>query len=141
MRRVPRAHVVCPICQKSFYVYPRLLSAGKGRFCSKGCASTSSKTTHGLRYHSLYSKWKSMRRRCYNSRAKSYKNYGGRGIEVYEEWRANPKFFIEWVETNLGPCPEDMSLDRIDNDGSYVPGNLRWATRKQQQSNRRRCSG
>jgi hypothetical protein len=75
--------------------------------------------------------------RCYDTSAVQYKDWGGRGIKVAPEWH-DIKVFVEWIEENLGPCPEGCSLDRIDNDGDYEPGNVRWATRSQQSLNRRK---
>ena len=77
-------------------------------------------------------------RRCYNPASKDYRNYGARGIGVCEDWR-DVRNFIAWLDSNLGPCPQGKSLDRIDNDGNYEPGNLRWATRSEQVRNSRRC--
>lgn len=92
---------------------------------------------HGLWSHPLYKTWSSMIRRCTNSQDKSYSNYGGRGISVYPDWLNGPTMFISWIEDNLGARPNGMSLDRINNDGDYEPGNIRWATAMQQRHNRR----
>ena len=79
-----------------------------------------------------YAAWHAINQRCKNQKCKAYKNYGGRGIEVrlgsFEEFLA---------EVGLRPSPE-LSIDRINNDGHYEKGNLRWATRKQQCANSRR---
>jgi hypothetical protein len=93
-------------------------------------------TTHGLSRHPLYGTWRKMRRRCENPTVKDYPNYGGRGITVCAEWQ-DVTGFITWIEANLGPRPAGMTLDRIDNDKSYEPGNVQWATRAQQAANRR----
>lgn len=66
-----------------------------------------------------------------------YEDYGGRGISVYEPWITSVTDFITWMDANLGPRPDGCSLDRIDNDGNYEPGNLRWGTRLEQTLNRR----
>lgn len=90
--------------------------------------------THGLSYkHQLWSTWKSMRTRCNNPNALSYKNYGGRGIKVCRRWD-DFKSFIEDVGDK--PSPKHQ-LDRIDYDGDYEPTNIRWATREQQNVNQR----
>lgn len=81
-----------------------------------------------------YGCWSAMKQRCYNKKAPVFKNYGGRGITVCKEWLDSFEAFYKHV----GPKPSpELSLDRIDNDGNYEPGNCRWATRSQQQGNKR----
>ncbi len=87
--------------------------------------------------HPLYHTWKSIKYRCYNPRSKSYKNYGGRGIKISDLWVDNFTAFEEWIDSNLGQKPYDYSLDRIDNNGDYEPGNLRWASAQEQRRNTR----
>jgi hypothetical protein len=110
---------------------------------SKSCGShgKKGKTIHGFARTSIYSRWKNMRMRCSNEKDPAYSDYGGRGITVFEEWadkKGFPKFY-EYVETFLGGPPKPgYSLDRINNDGNYEPGNLRWADRSTQRKNKRR---
>lgn len=80
-----------------------------------------------------------MMARCYQPANRKYHRYGGRGITVCSEWH-DKLTYIGWIEQNLGPRPEGMSLDRIDNNGDYEPGSLRWATPKEQSENRQRSS-
>jgi hypothetical protein len=81
--------------------------------------------------------WKSMMARCYNPKTDRYPEYGGRGIEVCDEWH-DVQVFIEWIETHLGPRPDGMSLDRIDTEhDNYEPGRVRWATASEQAVTRR----
>ena len=81
-----------------------------------------------------YQSWKDMKSRCYYKKHKTYKNYGGRGIKVCDEWLHNFKEFYNYV----GDRPTTQhTIDRIDNDGNYEPGNVRWATKTQQVVNRR----
>lgn len=88
---------------------------------------------HGLAdVHPLYSAWSDMRRRCSNPDHPAYKYYGGRGIQVCERWNC----FAAYLE-DVGERPSGYSLDRVDNDGNYEPGNVRWADRSTQAKNRR----
>ena len=73
-----------------------------------------------------------MKNRCLNQRAERYDRYGGRGILVCDEWLSFDGFL-----TDMGERPEERTLDRIDNDGSYTKDNCRWATAKEQRANRR----
>lgn len=92
--------------------------------------------THGLAKHPLMETRRGMLRRCEDRADKSWPDYGGRGISVCAAWH-DPADFIAWVDEHLGPRPDGMSFDRINNDGNYEPGNVRWATALQQRHNRR----
>lgn len=78
-----------------------------------------------------YSSWVSAKGRCYNPNNKKYPIYGGRGIAMCDAWRDDFAAFLAY----LGPRPIGTTLDRIDNDGDYAPGNVRWATPQQQSAN------
>ena len=90
----------------------------------------------GRKKHYLYSTWNNMRFRCLSTKCKQYDDYGGRGIGICEEW---DEFFTfaDDIDRLLGPRPEGLSLDRIDNDKGYSPDNVRWATRAVQNNNTR----
>lgn len=81
-----------------------------------------------------YVAWQSMKSRCGNPQAQNYRHYGGRGIEVCQRWQESFEAFL--ADMGERPSPKH-SLDRIDNDGNYEPGNCRWATQKTQLTNRR----
>ena len=91
---------------------------------------------HGacVRNPKLYSVWTTMMHRCYDEKRTKYKDYGGRGIKVCEEWH-NPNCFITWAETH--GWAEGLQLDRINNDGNYSPENCRFTTPKNNCRNRR----
>ena len=92
--------------------------------------------THKLSFSRLYNIWHKMKQRCLNSNHIHFKNYGGRGIAVCDEWREDFKAFYDWAMRN--GYADNLTIDRIDNDGNYCPSNCRWVTAKQQQNNLRK---
>lgn len=82
----------------------------------------------------LYWVWADMRQRCSNPNHKAFANYGGRGIKVTERWQAFENFL-----SDMWPRPDGGLLERVNNDGDYGNDNCKWATRKEQNSNRRNC--
>lgn len=97
-------------------------------------------TTHGKSKTRLYNTYKAMKARCYNPNTNHYKQYGGRGIIVCEEWRNDFQAFYDWAMTN-GYNPEagrgECTIDRIDSDGNYEPSNCRWVSIAKQERNKR----
>ena len=86
----------------------------------------------------LYQIYQGMIERCYNPKNKNYQYYGARGIHMWSGWTALYACFKQDVLTSIGPRPSpDHTIDRINNDGHYEPGNIRWATRAEQNRNKR----
>lgn len=136
-RTIPR---ICERCQAPFLARATPVRYGIARFCSRLCSSIAqqSRIRHGeaanRRASIEYSAWQEMRARCRNPSHAAYRHYGGRGITVCDAWRESFEAFL--ADMGRRPSP-DHSLDRIDNDGNYEPGNVRWATRERQARNRR----
>ena len=129
-------------------VESRSLTSGKKKSC--GCMHKElsaercrTRKTHGLSGksgNSHYNRWCKIKQRTGSPNCKDYPAYGGRGILLHHTWIEACKGFerFKWyLDTVLGPCPDEMTLDRKDNDQGYEPCNLQWATAKQQRRNQR----
>lgn len=91
--------------------------------------------SHGATGTRLYQAWENMRARCNRKSSREYENYGGRGISVCSEWNEHFESFRDWALNN--GYSEQLTLDRIDVNGNYEPGNCRWISNKEQQNNKR----
>lgn len=92
---------------------------------------------HGLHKHQLYNTWINMKQRCCNERHPEFPRYGGRGIKICDQWLNEFEPFYKHMMSLPHAQQPGYSLDRIDNDGDYKPGNVRWGTLHQQNVNQR----
>lgn len=121
----------CQYCGKEFETMVKSVKCGVTKSC--GCLRGE---LHGLGTNKFYHTWYNMIHRCTNPKNKRYKDYGGRGIRVCEEW-LDIKNFIAWAEATY-PNTGGMSLDRIDNDKGYSPENCTWSDKTTQAINQRK---
>lgn len=111
-----------------------------GHTLSCGCLGlehrTKTRTKHGETGTRLYRIWHHMKERCNDNKNARFFDYGGRGIKICEEWQISYEAFREWAVSN--GYADTLTLDRINNDKGYSPGNCRWVTPKEQANNTRK---
>ena len=126
----------CGFCGTNFKANTYDINRGYIKSC--GCyhkrRAKESNITHGLGATKLYKIWGDIKRRTLNPKHKHYKYYGGRGITICDEW-LDVQNFYNWAMSN--GYSDELSLDRIDNDGNYEPNNCRWTTQTIQTRNKR----
>ena len=131
------------LCECGNSCSPQLNHLRSGRTTSCGCVRTERivreryQMKHGMDGSKAYRRWDAMKARCYNPRHQAFKWYGARGIGVCKRWRESFEAFY----ADVGEAPEGKSIDRVDNDWHYEPGNWRWATPVEQNRNRRNSNG
>ncbi len=124
----------CQFCNKEFV--SRVAQIKNKHTQSCGCQIGQKHKIHGLHSHKLYKTWQNLIQRCNNPKRKDYKDYGGRGIIVCEEW-LDVTIFIAWCESTH-PNTKGYTLDRINNELGYFPENCRWADSTTQALNQRK---
>jgi hypothetical protein len=128
-----RVSAECKICQRVYEV-----TATKLKF-NKSCGCLAKNGTVKSKYWKAHTRlmdiYSNMKARCYNKNTKAYKNYGGRGIAICDEWLNNSNTFCEWALKNN--YTEFLTIDRIDNDKGYSPENCRWTSIQIQSQNKR----
>lgn len=125
-------------CGNKIIVSGKNLRAGNTVSC--GCYKQESRTIHGKYNHPCYKTWIDMMKRCYNKNSKHYKDYGGRGIEVCENWKRANEFLKDMLidyETHKS-LHNTTQLDRINNNKGYCKDNCRWVTAMENANNTRR---
>lgn len=127
-------------CGSICFVPSNSLITGRTKSC--GCLMKEmrgvSRITHHQSNEKIYFVWQAMRKRCFHKKDKNYKYYGGRGITVCDEWKNDFQPFYDYVSSLQHFGEKGYSIDRINNDGNYEPGNVRWATAKEQSNNQRK---
>lgn len=119
------------ICGSKTVVITASLRNGHTRSC--GCLQREAVTKHGFKGTPTWNSWRNMRSRCRDPHHISYSSYGGRGIKVCDRWNSFENFLAD-----MGERPTGKSIDRIDNNGNYEPGNCMWSTPGEQINKQRR---
>lgn len=129
------------LCQCGTVKFINKYSYTKGLSKTCGCSwsTNESVTTHGdtkkdSEYFYLYRRYNDIKTRCYNKNREKYKIYGGRGIEMCEEWKNSYESFKDWALQN--GWDKNLSIDRINNNGNYEPSNCRWVDNYVQANNK-----
>ncbi len=131
LKYVPKAKWLCRCdCGKEYLVRTWDLTGRASTQC-RPCACTKHGFIVNHKQPSTYGIWKGIKYRCLNSKSANFHRYGGRGIKICDRWKKFEGFLAD-----MGERPAGKSIHRINNDGNYEPGNCKWATRPEQDSNK-----
>lgn len=134
-RHKPQFLCMCDCGRTTLVTGESLRSNGtKSCGCHRGDSLVRYSTKHGKRYTRIYAIYCDMKKRCYNENCTGYKNYGGKGITVCDEWINSFDAFYQWAMEH--GYSDELTIDRIDSSGNYEPSNCRWITRSENISRR-----
>lgn len=129
-----KIQVTCPKCGETRGVLPYNLKRMESMMCNP-CAISKKVDGVNKTQHPLYEVWRSMIRRCHDVKSQQYCRYGARGIFVCDAWKKDFEAFVNWAKT--AGYEKGLQIDRVDNDGGYMPNNCRFVSAMKNANNRR----
>lgn len=141
-KKIKGKYFVRVLCDCGVEKFVNKFSFNEGKVKSCGCLKKeigNKSRSHGdsrkhSKFHNLYRRWSDIKTRCYNERSRNYTNYGKKGVRMDSKWRDSYEEFKKWALIN--GYKEELTIDRIDNDGNYEPDNCRWVDMNVQANNK-----